>query len=321
MLLQELAAHGTITAVAKATFRTPSAVSQQLKILEEEVGVQLMEPVGRGVRLTEAGHLLAQGALDVQTVLNRIDAVIDDFTHEVRGKVSVSAFPTAAEMLLPGTLRRLLDAPGIVVECTDRDALTTEYVSMLNDFHIVLAFADPGEEPWRHPDVMVTPLMREPVDVVVPADHPLARKAQLTARDVIGIPWVGSPQGFPFEDRRARIEAQAGRRATILQRFADNHVSAAFVAAGLGIAFLPRFTTAPRAGDGFVLRPLKGITLARDIVALTRRDHAQRAVIRRVLGALTTEAEAVVARNTPGDAVSALDVAPDGDAAVQPVSA
>ncbi len=297
MLLRELATYGTVTRVAKATYRTPSAVSQQLKVLEKEVGVKLIEPAGRGVRLTEAGGILADGAMDVQTVLNRIDAVIDDFKTELRGEVDVSTFPTAGEMLLPGTLGRLKDEPGIHVVCSDRDALANEYVAMLSDFHIVLAYAEYGSTPWTHRDVIATPLMTEPVDVVVPARHPLAAKTTLTPKDVIGVPWIGSPEGFPFDVRRQRIEAAAHAQATIVQRVADNHLASAFVAAGQGIAFLPRFTTVPRAGDDFVLRPLRGVTLARDIVGLTRRDHHQRRIIQRVLAALKTEADEMTERN------------------------
>lgn len=298
MLLKELSVHGTVTEVARATFRTPSAVSQQLKVLEREVGVKLIEQAGRGVRLTQAGQIIAEGAMEVQVVLNRIDAVIDDFKTELRGDVAVSTFPTAGEMLLPGTLSRLGDEPGIHVICTDRDALANEYVAMLADFHIVLAYAENDAAPWgQYRDVIATQLMVEPVDVVIPADHPLAGKAQVTPKDVIALPWIGAPEGFPFDVRRAHIEAAAGRTATITQRVADNHLAAALVAAGHGIAFLPRFTTAPRAGDGFVLRPLRGVVLERSIVALTRRDHHQRRIIQRVLLAMRAEADEVVSRN------------------------
>lgn len=297
MLLRELATRRTITEVARATYRTPSAVSQQLKILEKEVGVNLIEQDGRGVRLTEAGAILADGALDIQTVINRMDAVIDGFKTELHGEVSVSSFPTAGEMLLPGALSRLRTEPGIHVTCTDRDALANEYVTMLTDFHIVLAYAEQGSSPWNHPDVIPTHLMTEPIDVVVPATHPLARKAHLTPKDVISVPWIGSPEGFPFDVRRDHIEAAAGEKAHIIQRVADNNLASAFVAEGHGIAFLPRFTTAARVGEGFVLRPLRGVTLARDIVALTRRDHYQRRIIQQVLRALIAQAEEVVRRN------------------------
>ena len=297
MLLRELASHGTMTEVARATFRTPSAVSQQLKVLEKEVGVRLLEQEGRGVRLTEAGEILARGAMDVQTVLGELDAIIDNFKMELTGEVFVSTFPTAGEMLLPGTLSRLRDEPGIRVRCDDRDALANEYVAMLNDYHIVLAYAEHGVSPWVHRDVIATRLMTEPVDVVIPSSHPLASKPHVTPKDVISLPWIGSPEGFPFDVRREHVEAAAGAQATIVQRVADNHFASALVAEGHGLAFLPRFTTAPRAGDGFVLRPLRGVALARDIVALTRRDHHQRRIIQRVLSALVAQAEQVIAAN------------------------
>lgn len=297
MLLRELASRGTITDVAHATYRTPSAVSQQLKILEREVGVKLIESVGRGVRLTEAGQMLADTAMDIQTLLTGIDAVLDEFKTELRGEVDISTFPTAGEMLLPGTMHRLRDQPGISVHCTDRDALANEYVTMLADFHIVLAFSEHGRAPWTHRDVIATHLMTEPVDVVISAKHPLAEKSELTAKDVIGLPWIGSPEGFPFEVRRQLIEEAAGGHARIVQRVADNRLAAAFAAEEIGIAFLPRFTSAPRPGDGYVLRPLRRVALSRDIVALTRRDHHQRRIIQKVLEALTAQAAEVVAHN------------------------
>lgn len=58
-LLRELGQRGTLAAVAEATYRTPSAVSQQLRTAERDLGVPLVEPVGRGLRLTAEGQLLA----------------------------------------------------------------------------------------------------------------------------------------------------------------------------------------------------------------------------------------------------------------------
>ena len=93
-LLRELAERGSVAAVARATHRTPSAVSQQLKVLEREAGVALTERVGRGIVLTGSGRVLAQTATDVAVALERAQAVWDDFVATPQGEVTLATFPT-----------------------------------------------------------------------------------------------------------------------------------------------------------------------------------------------------------------------------------
>src|SRR5690606_12143010 len=92
-LLREFADRGSVTAVARATHRTQSAVSQQLQTAQRELGAQLVEPLGRGLRLTEAGELLAARAVDVATVLAQVSADWDAFRHQPTGTVSIMALP------------------------------------------------------------------------------------------------------------------------------------------------------------------------------------------------------------------------------------
>src|SRR5829696_5650944 len=120
-LLRELAERGSVTAVAEATGRTPSAVSQQLKVLEREAGLPLTERSGRGLVLTDAGRALARSATDVAVALERATAVWDEFRNQATGDVSLVTFPTAGQMLLPGVLHDLAAADGLVVHCTDLD--------------------------------------------------------------------------------------------------------------------------------------------------------------------------------------------------------
>src|SRR4051794_11684373 len=95
-LLRELRERGTIAAVADALNYTPSAVSQQLAALERETGVLLLERVGRGVRLTDAAHRLAE---HTDIVLARLELAESELAVEsgvVAGRVRITAFQTAA---------------------------------------------------------------------------------------------------------------------------------------------------------------------------------------------------------------------------------
>src|SRR6187402_2733001 len=116
-LLRELADRGSITAVARATHRTASAVSQQLKVLEREAGVPLTERAGRGIVLTASGRALARTATDVVTAIERAEALWEDFRSAPRGEVTMTIFPTGGEMLLPGLLTAVDRMPGLTLTC------------------------------------------------------------------------------------------------------------------------------------------------------------------------------------------------------------
>src|ERR1700754_2695448 len=118
-VLRELADRGSVTAVAAALSFTPSAISQQLKALAEEVGLPLTEPAGRGLRLTDAGRALATEAEGVLAALARAEAAVGRLRTTPRGSVRIALFPSGARMLMPGLLSRLADVPEVVPQCRD----------------------------------------------------------------------------------------------------------------------------------------------------------------------------------------------------------
>ncbi|WP_157000770.1 LysR family transcriptional regulator [Agromyces laixinhei] len=288
-LLRELAERGSVTAVAEATGRTPSAVSQQLKVLEREAGMPLTERSGRGVALTSAGHALARSAADVAIALERATALWDEFRNDPSGEVSLLTFPTIGATLLPTVLTDLAEVAGLVVLCTDLDPELAEFPDLTSDYDIVLAHTMPGELPWGGRGLKAVPLLTEPLDIGLPIDHRLAGRAHVTPADLVDETWLGVPPGFPFERILHAIEQQVGRRARVGQRFSDMRIIETFIAAGLGIAFVPRLTSGPVA-DSLVLKPLRGVASARQIVALVRPDVAERLAVRTVLDALVARA-------------------------------
>lgn len=285
ILLRELRDRGSVAAVAAATFRTPSAVSQQLRTATREIGAPLVEPDGRGVRLTEVGRLLADGAVEVETALARVQRRLDELRGRPGGEVSVVSLPSAAELLFPMLLAALADGP-ITVSCTDLDAAEADFGDLARDFDVVVAHSLTSEVPARAESLVSTVLAREPLDIALPEAHSLASRSTLMPEDVVGERWISVPEGYPFVTVLTAIEAATGRRAEVVHRMRDNRAVEALVRAGEGIAVLPRFTTEER--DGLVLRPLVGVPSARWIVALSRPDRAERAAVRRVVDELVT---------------------------------
>ncbi|MDH6180413.1 DNA-binding transcriptional LysR family regulator [Microbacteriaceae bacterium SG_E_30_P1] len=285
-LLRELADRGSVTAVARATHRTASAVSQQLKVLEREAGVPLTERSGRGIHLTAAGRELARTATDVAIAIERAEAVWEDFRSQPRGEVTLATFPSGGQMLLPGLLTAVDALPGLTLACSDLDHFLDEPEDLTADFDVVVIDSPDLQPEWTHKRLSVTELMWEPLDVALPENHPLGSKRALKPGDLTDETWIGVPAGLPFDRILRDIEAANGTPARIAQRIADNGVVEALVAAGHGIAILPRFTTRDRE-NGLITRPLEGIRSRRLISALTRPDRAERPSVRAVVRALS----------------------------------
>lgn len=297
-LLRELSERGTVTEVARATHRTVSAVSQQLKVLEREAGVPLTERAGRGLVLTDAGRALARSATDVAVARERATAVWDEFRNHATGEVSLVTFPTAGQMLLPGVVHDLAATSDLILNCTDQDPELADFPALTSDYDIVLAHSMRGHLSWGGRGLTVVPLMTEPLDVGLPADHRLAARAWVTSADVAGENWIGVPDGFPFQRILHEVEQVAGTRVAVSQRFSDMRIIEAFIMAGLGIALVPRYTSGGSQPGKIVLKPLRGVSSERQIVALMRPDKAERLAVRTVVRALQARAAAVQAEHT-----------------------
>jgi DNA-binding transcriptional LysR family regulator len=298
-VLRELADRGSVTAVAAALSFTPSAISQQLKTLAEEVGMPLTEPAGRGLRLTDAGRALVVEAEAVLAALARADAAVDRLRTTPHGHVRMALFPSAARMMLPGLLRGLDGTPEVDLQCRDVDMAPSEVPALTADFDIVVAHRD-ETAPAPAPDLtarwQVVPLLREPLDVVLPPGHPFARRRRLRLDELAGESWIGVEAGWPVDDVLRSLAVRTGAHPRIVQRINDFSVTEELVAAGRGIALLPRYSTDDRGGRRLVRRPLAGVRAARLVEAVLRTSVAQRPAVRTVLQALRAEAAAVVDR-------------------------
>lgn len=282
-LLRELSVHGSVTAVARATHRTPSAVSQQLKVAQRVLGVDLVEPDGRGVRLTEAGRLLAECGEEVAVALTRAQARWDSWRGATTGVVTMASLPSAAAFLLPGAVRELA-AVGIELRCDDVDVAEREYATFTTSHDLVIAHSLAGPTPAGAEQLATTVLAREPLDIALPAGHRLAARVEVRPEELVDESWVAVPVGYPFDTVLQRISAHTGRDLRVVQRVRDNRLVEALVAAGDCVAVLPRYTTPTMAG--VVLRPLAEVPARRYLVAVMRPERAERYLVVEALKAL-----------------------------------
>ncbi|MEV6715344.1 LysR family transcriptional regulator [Lentzea sp. NPDC051208] len=278
-ILRELGELGSVTAVAEALRVTPSAISQQLRLLQRSIPVPLTERTGRRVSLTDAGQALAAAAIGVESALAWARRAVTDFVEQPDGEVAVAAFHSAASVFWPMLLRSLTGPGGPRVAFGDEDVTQQRFPALTRDYDLVLAHRLDHAPPWPR-TVVATTLLHEPLDVALPTGHPLACKPQLSPEDVADEPWITVREGFPLMAIIEAIASVAHRRLHIAHRINDFTVSAEVVAAGGGIGLMPRWTGRPH--PGVVLRPLSGVQASRHIDVLHRPERIARKAVQTV---------------------------------------
>jgi DNA-binding transcriptional LysR family regulator len=292
-LLRELAERGTVNAAAQAMSLTPSAVSQQLKILQREAGVALLEPDGRRLRLTDAGRALVHRADDVLAALDRAEAEMDAFRTAPRGTVRVAMFPSGAAMFLAGLITRAAVA-GVEVLGRDVDQPAANAATLLADFDVVVVHRDERDvTPWS-PRLDARFLLREPLEVLLPQHHRLANRSRVPLRELADEPWIGVEGGLVVDDVLRSLATISGVSPRIVQRVNDFRVVEELVLAGVGIALLPRYALTVRE---LVRRPLGGVRAARRIEAVTRAGAISRPAVAAVVDILEALATETVEQN------------------------
>ncbi|RMI28734.1 LysR family transcriptional regulator [Nocardia stercoris] len=294
-VLREFADRGTVAATAAALSMTPSAVSQQLKVLAREAGVELLEPDGRRVRLTAAGQALVLRADEVLAAVDRAVAEMAHYRGSPRGLVRVAAFPSGAALLFPGVLTALAGTD-VEVILADEDLPPTEVPKLLADYDIVLTHRDERSPAVAGPRVRTLPLMREPIDVVVATGHRLAGRGAVVPGELAAETWLSVRGGFPVDDVLRSIATVTGVQPRITQRINDFTVTEALVAGGHAVALMPRY--AVRHPELVVLR-LAGVRAARRYDLAIRPGADRSPAVATVLRAFRTAAAAVTHSRPP----------------------
>src|SRR4051812_14874863 len=297
-LLRELSERGTIAAVADALQFTPSAVSQQLAILEREAGVPLLERAGRGVRLTDSALMLVEHADALLERAALAEADLAAAAGTLIGRVRIAGFQSVVlRIALPAMQVLARDAPRLRCELVEAEPEQAIPALAVGDLDLVL-----GDE-WQHgPRRLAAGLERhdlfeDPVHLALPARHPAAHRH----RDAVPLPemrdaiWVTGHAGMGWDEMTVRTgRAHGGCDPDTRHRTNDANASLVLVARGLAVALLPRFAV-PARERGIALRALAGAPAARSIFAVTRTADAARPSTRAVLAAIRAAADALPA--------------------------
>ncbi|HEY2205968.1 MAG TPA: LysR family transcriptional regulator [Pseudonocardia sp.] len=285
-VLRAVAYHGTVTAAAHALYMTPSAASQQIRALGRDLGVTLLEPHGRRVRLTAAGRSLLAHADTITEQWQHAEADLAAANASMpAGELRLCGITTAISALLAPVGERLRRQwPSVTVQI--REAEPPECFDLLfaEVVDLVVTMATPDGPPATDTRFSQQPLLDDPYDLLTAPDHPLAGRTGTTLADLTAEPWILGMPGTSYRRTILALTNTAGFTPTIGHEVLEWTAVATLAGHGLGIALLPRLARLP-AEPPVVRTPLSDAP-SRRLLTFIRRGSRDRPALAAALGTL-----------------------------------
>jgi DNA-binding transcriptional LysR family regulator len=301
-LLRELQVRGTLGAVAAALGYTPSAVSQQLAVLEREAGVRLLQKAGRGVRLTDAGRLLAQHADVLLAAASAARADLAALSGEVRGTVRAAGFQSATRrLLIPAVASSRRDHPQVRAELSELELEQALPELRMGSLDLVISDEYDGHPRPRPPGLRYRVLHEEPLRLVLPADHRSTTGSRPVAlpqlRDDV---WVAGAAGTGHHALVISVcRSLGGYEPDLRHRSDDADVQLELIRATGAVGLMPQLTL-PDDDPALACCDVDGASITRRLVLITREGPTPPA-----LDAFTTALREQVSRLGPANPSSA----------------
>lgn len=238
-IFRSVVASGSIHAAARNLGYTPSGVSQHVAALQREIGLTLIERVGRGIVATPAGVALAEESDEVIASLTRLGNVVADLREGRTGRLTIGYFATAGYAWMPRLAGALMDEfPQLVLELTLNELMAGPERRQPD---LDLIAESPHRSQTAPPGYRRQHLIDDVYVAVVPDWHPLADRVEVPLSALAEEAWVDND----FVEGQCHITVvRAAAAAGFVPRFAvqaqDHYTAMAFVAQGVGISVVPR---------------------------------------------------------------------------------
>jgi DNA-binding transcriptional LysR family regulator len=290
-LLREVHARGTVHAAAASLGYSPSAVSQQLSVLEREAGTPVLEKVGRNVRLTPAGEVLVRRADILLAEAEAAEAELAEVAAgRLEGVVRVAAFQSAVVRIVAPAVQALgATHPGIRVEVSEAEVEQSTPALRLQQLDVVVGDEYDDQPRPIYDDLRRATLLREQINLVLPAGHPAAEQDPVALKDLASMPWAACNPGTGHRQMHLRVCRQLGGFEPDTRHTSDDFVILLELARTIGSAtLLPDLVHAHEA-PGVVVRRLREGVLERVVYVLTRTSSTP--IVAAVAAALHEAAE------------------------------
>ena len=233
----EIANHDlNVSATAESLYTSQPGISKQVRMLEDELGVQIFARNGKRLtHMTAAGEVIVEMARDVLYDVENIRRAAEEYSNERRGNLSIATTHTQARYALPPVIEAFrAEYPEVALHMNQG---TPEQIARLAETgEAEFAIATEGLEHFNN--LIMMPCYRWTRTVVVPNDHPLASKPSITLQDVADQPLVTYVFGFTGHSRLDEAFLAAGYEPNIVFTATDTDVIKTYVRLGLGIGII-----------------------------------------------------------------------------------
>lgn len=276
--LRELSMRKTMAAVSEALLISPSAVSQQIALLENDVGVELVERRGRGVRLTPAGERLVEHASRVIGILEEAKTDLAEIKRTIAGELRISAFPSVAAALIPPVIKALSDRYPALFP-TFEEMEPTESVAALRAWQTDVAIVDDLTTSVGQSEAPVESLhlLDDRLQVLLPPDHPAADQPYVFIAQLSQERWAIDTRSSTYSNVIVSACREAGFEPALNGRCNSFEVVRALVEAGCSISINPALRGRDYMGR-LILKEIRPVITRRIFVAFRKGEMRNPAI-------------------------------------------
>lgn len=291
-VLQALAEHGTVTATAGALHLTPSAVSQQLRLLARDLGVELLRPEGRRVRLTPAALIVLRHADALRAQWEAAQAELAQQGAGTQGTLRMCGVSSALAALgAPAAARLRRTHPLVESLIVEEESAECYRMLLADETDVALVLPGPDAPPVTDARFEQAPLLTDRQDLLVPEGHRLARPEGVELAEAAGESWIVKKANNDTYPLVTAACTAAGFTPRVTHQVKEWYAVSSFVAAGFGVCLMPRIVPLPRHAVTRV--PLLGASVpARRFLTAVRRGSAAHPLVAAGLHALGEAAAA-----------------------------
>ncbi|MHA7834409.1 MAG: HTH-type transcriptional regulator CysB [Algiphilus sp.] len=253
--IQEVARRGlNVTAAAEALYTSQPGVSKQIRLLEDELGIEIFVRNGKHLaEITPAGERILEHAERVLRDVQNIERVAEEFRYSDRGDLSIATTHTQARYALPNVIDRFRrDYPRVSLHL--HQGSPPQIARMAASGEVDFAVATEAMEHFD--DLVMLPCYHWNRCILVPPDHPLAQsKGQLALGELGEHPLITYTFGFTGRSKLDQAFAARGIRPNVVLTAVDADVIKTYVRLGLGVGIVAHMAYDPEADKDLVMRP------------------------------------------------------------------
>ncbi|MBU2640778.1 MAG: LysR family transcriptional regulator [Thiobacillus sp.] len=290
-IFESIARLGSFTRASEELFLTQPTVSMQMKKLADNIGVPLIEQIGKKIHLTPDGQQLALATRDIFNILSHYTMSVAERQGLKQGQLRLMAITTASYFAprLLGEFAKLHPGIDVSLRVTNKEQVLASIADNLDDLYFL------GQPP-EDIDVVATPIMDNPIIVLAAPDHPLANKKKIPLERIALEPWLMREKGSGTRNAIERIFSGHGLNIHPRLELGSNEAIKQAILAGLGISALSRHALTLNQPDQFAVLDVVGFPILRHWYAVYPAGRQLSVVARAFLDYLLGRGDAAPAK-------------------------